>query len=153
MGSSQSTLISTSSLINELKDVSYQNSLSNGRFLKCIKCFKLKDGQIIVKLFIKSSQIQISNQISNLESQFLLLKDCLNCFPYHQLIQSEKAVYLIRQYFIYNLYGIFNLHRSHQYSSILEYIRKEMDLLSNIIRYQQRSFLQRILILTTELSW
>lgn len=126
MGGQLSLLTPTASTIaidayvNELGDVQYERLMSNARFLKTIKGTHL-DGLVVCKVFIKPSDIDLVKVEKELIRKcILLLLWFLFCFansgqrrslarscnsaPYARVANTERAGYLVRQYFRYNLY-------------------------------------------------
>ncbi|KAJ3222135.1 Serine/threonine-protein kinase [Clydaea vesicula] len=91
--------------VSELKDFQYEKSLGTGRFLKTVKALKLKDGDVVVKVFVKhTANFDLKPYKDQLINEKNLLQNVTNVFSYQNIWETEKAGYLIRQYFLNNLY-------------------------------------------------
>ncbi|CAG8616831.1 6412_t:CDS:2, partial [Diversispora eburnea] len=105
--SSTTTSIATAgidSYVSELGDIEYERSLSSARFMKTI-CGRHKEGLVVVKIFIKPTPgLSLSNVVKALQEEKEALSEVPNAFPYQRIIETEKAGYIIRQYFFSSLY-------------------------------------------------
>lgn len=82
--------------------------MDKSRFLKTIKCFN-DEGKIIVKVYIKHRAVDeklITEHEKTLEkiSTIVKLIKLANVLPFHVFVHTEKAGYMLRQYFHNNLY-------------------------------------------------
>ncbi|CCG81606.1 putative Protein kinase [Taphrina deformans PYCC 5710] len=106
MGNNNSTISNAATLdsyIGELHDLSFVKSLSSSRFLKCV-LGKHIDGQVVVKLFVKSNIVNLQEYIRQSEVENDQLLDIPNALSYQRLQETDRAVYLVRQYIASNLY-------------------------------------------------
>lgn len=97
--------IATSAYIDFLPSLQFLKSLGSSRFLKTNQCLTT-NGYVVVKLLVKPATIEINmkpylKELSQLKEK---LKDIANTLPYHALIDSERATYLIRPYGRYSLF-------------------------------------------------
>ncbi|CAG8467942.1 599_t:CDS:10 [Ambispora gerdemannii] len=92
------------SYVSELGDVQYEKSLSSARFMKTIRG-RHKDSTVVVKIFIKPEPgLSLSHIVKALEEEKDTLSEVPNAFAYQRILETEKAGYLIRQYFFSSLY-------------------------------------------------
>ncbi|KAF0433331.1 ARM repeat-containing protein [Gigaspora margarita] len=105
--SSTTTSIATAgidSYVSELRDIEYERSLSSARFMKTIRG-RHKEGLVVIKIFIKPEPgLSLENVVKTLREEKAALSEVPNAFPYQRIIETEKAGYLIRQYFFSSLY-------------------------------------------------
>ncbi|QSL65101.1 hypothetical protein MERGE_002406 [Pneumocystis wakefieldiae] len=96
--------LSINSYISELSDIQYRKSLSSARFMKTVRCQHL-EGPVVVKLFVKPSPSYIlKSYIEQVESFGEKLLDIPNAVPYRRVFETEKAGYLVREFFFSSLY-------------------------------------------------
>ncbi|BFZ58932.1 Serine/threonine-protein kinase [Savitreella phatthalungensis] len=102
--SSVSVAASLDSYIHELGDVTYERTLSASRFLKSVRG-KHADGDVAVKVYVKAGPVPT---LKKLAAQMKLEKDLLmttpNALSYQRLKETDRAIYLVRQYVASNLY-------------------------------------------------
>ncbi|KAG9284442.1 hypothetical protein G9A89_023699 [Geosiphon pyriformis] len=92
------------SYVSELGDIQYEKSLSSARFMKTIRG-RHKEGAVVVKIFIKPEpELSLSSIVKSLEEEREALSEVPNAFAYQRILETEKAGYLIRQYFFSSLY-------------------------------------------------
>ncbi|TPX43846.1 hypothetical protein SeMB42_g04554 [Synchytrium endobioticum] len=92
------------SYVSEVPSVHYERSLGSARFLKTIRC-RHPEGPIVVKIFVKPEvTVSLRQWVKELQNQRDILLDIPNCFPYQRVFETERAGYLIRQYFFSSLY-------------------------------------------------
>ncbi|PKY37517.1 ARM repeat-containing protein [Rhizophagus irregularis] len=92
------------SYVSELKDIHYEKSLSSARFMKTIRG-RHKEGAVVVKIFIKPVPgLSLSNIVKALQEEKEALSEVPNAFAYQRIIETDKAGYLIRQFFFSSLY-------------------------------------------------
>ncbi|KAJ3044348.1 Serine/threonine-protein kinase, partial [Rhizophlyctis rosea] len=119
------------SYVSELSELQYEKSLGSARFMKTIKCKHL-EGPVVVKIFIKpepnlslrryvkglqgtlhctmvymftpSRHDEQSDFWMALEAERNILAEIPNAFPYQRVFETDKAGYMVRQYFANNLY-------------------------------------------------
>ncbi|EMR11180.1 hypothetical protein PNEG_00773 [Pneumocystis murina B123] len=96
--------LSIDSYISELSDIQYRKSLSSARFMKTVRCQHL-EGPVVVKLFVKpSSSYTLKSYIEQVESVREKLLNIPNAIPYRRVFETEKAGYLVREFFFSSLY-------------------------------------------------
>ncbi|KTW28816.1 hypothetical protein T552_01446 [Pneumocystis carinii B80] len=96
--------LSIDSYISELSDIEYRKSLSSARFMKTVRCQHL-EGPVVVKLFVKpSSSYTLKSYIEQVEFVRGKLLNIPNAIPYRRVFETEKAGYLIREFFFSTLY-------------------------------------------------
>ncbi|CCH58458.1 hypothetical protein TBLA_0A06660 [Henningerozyma blattae CBS 6284] len=110
MGAQLSLLVQTSpsiaifSYIDVLEDIHYINQLNSSRFLKTCKAIDA-NGEIIIKVFIKPTDNYSLQLIKNaLTEEARLLAPLPNVLNYSNIIETNRAGYLIRQCVKNNLY-------------------------------------------------
>ncbi|CAI2161442.1 16883_t:CDS:10 [Funneliformis geosporum] len=87
------------SYVSELVDIQYERSLSSARFMKTIRG-RHKEGAVVVKIFIKPEPgLSLSNIAKALQEEKDALSEVPNAFAYQRILETEKAGYLIRQFF------------------------------------------------------
>lgn len=91
------------SFIGELSDITFEKTLNSSRFLKCVRGRHV-DGQVIVKLFVKSPNLNLGDASQQMQAEKVVLMGINNTLSYQKLIETDRAVYLIRQYIFSNLY-------------------------------------------------
>ncbi|TPX35937.1 hypothetical protein SmJEL517_g01766 [Synchytrium microbalum] len=92
------------SYVSEVPSVLYERSLGSARFLKTIRC-RHPEGPIVVKIFVKPEiSVSLRQWVKELQNQRDVLLEIPNCFPYQRIFETERAGYLIRQYFFSSLY-------------------------------------------------
>lgn len=108
--------VAISSYIDVLSNFQYVELINNSRFLKTIKAIDKATGNfIIIKVLIKPSintsnyNIRLSEVTELLATQASLLSQLNNIIPWHQLIETDRAGYLIRQMVKTNLYDRLSL--------------------------------------------
>ncbi|RKO92149.1 hypothetical protein BDK51DRAFT_20317 [Blyttiomyces helicus] len=91
------------SYVSEL-DVQYEKSLGRARFMKTIRC-KHREGTVVVKIFIKPEPgVSLKKYVRALQAERDILLEIPNAFPYQRIIETDRAGYMVRQYFYSNLY-------------------------------------------------
>ncbi|ORY49805.1 WD40 repeat-like protein, partial [Rhizoclosmatium globosum] len=115
LSSSNSAAIFVSELL-EGQQVAYEKSLGSSRFLKTIKARHSVDGtQLVVKAFLKplvdesqdtkaAQPLSLKQTIRAINAEAEILGLIPNAFPYHKVVETAKAGYMIRQYLYSNLY-------------------------------------------------
>ncbi|RIA90300.1 hypothetical protein C1645_712201 [Glomus cerebriforme] len=92
------------SYVSELRDIHYEKSLSSARFMKTIRG-RHKEGAVVVKIFIKPEPgLSLLNIVKALQEEKEALSEVPNAFAYQRILETEKAGYLIRQFFFSSLY-------------------------------------------------
>eukprot|EP00842_Homolaphlyctis_polyrhiza_P006602 jgi/Hompol1/6943/HPOL_000975-RA len=90
--------------IAELPNITYDRSLGSSRFLKTVRCSH-PDGPVVVKLFIKPEPgLSLKRYIKELMVERDLLQGIPNILVNHQIAESERAGFMVRQYIASNLY-------------------------------------------------
>eukprot|EP00274_Cyanoptyche_gloeocystis_P002066 CAMPEP_0196657396 /NCGR_PEP_ID=MMETSP1086-20130531/23066_1 /TAXON_ID=77921 /ORGANISM="Cyanoptyche gloeocystis , Strain SAG4.97" /LENGTH=124 /DNA_ID=CAMNT_0041990491 /DNA_START=47 /DNA_END=418 /DNA_ORIENTATION=+ len=91
--------------LNDLPGISLQTLLSNSRFLKTAKCLH-DEGVVVVKVYLKRDTVlslkRYEQKLQEIREHFINLRP-LNVMPFQQFVETEKAGYMIRQYFSSNL--------------------------------------------------
>lgn len=109
--------IALSSYIDVLEEVHYVSSLNQSQFLKTCKALD-PNGEIVIKVFIKPNdkyELSETCKLLRLESRKLL--DYPSVLNYSKIIETNRAVYLIRQHIKSNLYDRLS---SRPYLTLLE---------------------------------
>ncbi|KAG0049019.1 Serine/threonine-protein kinase [Gryganskiella cystojenkinii] len=115
MGNSVSTVTPSAatagidSYVSELGDIHYEKSLGSARFMKTIRG-RQREGSVVVKIFVKPEAVKPEaafslkriSQILNEERESLA--DVPNAVAFQRVLETERAGYLIRQYFFSSLY-------------------------------------------------
>lgn len=108
--------IAISSYVDILNNIQYVELLNNSRFLKTIKAVDNASGNLIViKILIKPSNntsnynIDLQQLIELLAKESSLLNRFNNILPWHKIIETDRAGYLIRQLIKTNLYDRISL--------------------------------------------
>lgn len=91
------------SYIGELGDVTFEKSLSSSRFLKCVRG-RHEDGQVVVKLFVKSGTLDLKKYAKQVQREKDLLFSIPNALSFQSIKETDRAGYLVRQYISSNLY-------------------------------------------------
>ncbi|KAI8391462.1 uncharacterized protein BYT42DRAFT_602293 [Radiomyces spectabilis] len=92
------------SFLTGIGDIYYERSIGRGRFLKTIRG-RHKDTVIVVKIFIKPEiGMSLRNYVKRLQSEYDALLDIPNVFFFQRVLETDRAAYLIRQYFYSSLY-------------------------------------------------
>ncbi|KAF2423644.1 ARM repeat-containing protein [Tothia fuscella] len=105
-GYSLTTLSAGSATIDvpELADLSYEKSLGNARFMKCIRA-RHKDGLVIAKVVMKPAPNKDwDDYVKILNDERNILSDIPNAIGYHRIQQTSTTGYLVRQYIHSSLY-------------------------------------------------
>ncbi|KAI9279542.1 hypothetical protein BY458DRAFT_584681 [Sporodiniella umbellata] len=93
------------SYVSELRDIRYQKSIGNARFMKTILGRHDKDGYVVVKIFVKPELgMSLSKRVKKLKEEYKTLSTVPNAFCFQRVLETEKAAYLVRQYLYSNLY-------------------------------------------------
>lgn len=117
MGAKLSLLAQTSpsigifSYIDILQDVHYISQLNSSKFLKTCKALD-PNGEIVVKVFIKPNEEftkQFSLVVKRIQEQQIQLAKLSSVLNYSKIIDSKRAIYLIRQHLKGNLYDRLSL--------------------------------------------
>ncbi|KAG5519398.1 hypothetical protein PMAC_002025 [Pneumocystis sp. 'macacae'] len=92
--------LSIDSYISEIPNV----DLCSSRFMKTVRC-QYFEGSIIVKFFVKPSHTYVFKEyIEQLEFIRQKLSDVPNVIPFRRFFETEKAGYLLREFFFISLY-------------------------------------------------
>ncbi|KAG4305361.1 hypothetical protein PORY_001531 [Pneumocystis oryctolagi] len=98
------TSLSIDSYISELPDVQYKKSLCSSRFMKTVRC-QCSEGFVVVKIFLKPSlSYALKSYIEQVEFIRQKISDIPNAVPFRRVFETEKAGYLIREFFFISLY-------------------------------------------------
>lgn len=107
--------------VSELRTIQYEKNLGNARFLKTVRGFN-DEGPVVLKVFIKSNPdmdlsvyygellskyfwaTNYSYLLTQLLGQRQVLTSVSNAFPYIQILETDRAGYLVRQYIKTNVY-------------------------------------------------
>ncbi|RUS22693.1 hypothetical protein BC937DRAFT_87736 [Endogone sp. FLAS-F59071] len=93
------------SIVNDFfYNLLHQNSLGSARFMKTIRG-RHKDGSVVVKIFVKPEPgLSLKTYVKTVQEEHDALAEVPNAFAYQRLLETEKAAYLVRQYFYSSLY-------------------------------------------------
>ncbi|OAQ30331.1 ARM repeat-containing protein [Linnemannia elongata AG-77] len=110
MGNSVSTVTPSAatagidSYVSELGDIHYDKSLGSARFMKTIRG-RQRDGTVVVKIFVKpESGYSLKRIARKLNEERDILSDVPNAIAFQKVLETDRAGYLIRQYFFSSLY-------------------------------------------------
>ncbi|KAI8361053.1 hypothetical protein B0O80DRAFT_148594 [Mortierella sp. GBAus27b] len=110
MGNSVSTVTPSAatagidSYVSELGDIHYDKSLGSARFMKTIRG-RHKEGSVVVKIFVKpESGLSLKRITRILNEERESLADVPNAIAFQKVLETDRAGYLIRQYFFCSLY-------------------------------------------------
>ncbi|KAF9937293.1 Serine/threonine-protein kinase [Mortierella alpina] len=110
MGNSVSTVTPSAatagidSYVSELGDIHYEKSLGSARFMKTIRG-RQKEGSVVVKIFVKPETGFSLKRIARiLNEERESLSDVPNVMAFQKVLETDRAGYLIRQYFFSSLY-------------------------------------------------
>ncbi|CAO3698380.1 unnamed protein product [Rhizopus stolonifer] len=93
------------SYVSELRDINYQKSIGNARFMKTILGRHDKDGYVVVKIFVKPDLgMSLNKRVKKLKEEYKALSKVHNAFCFQRILETDKAAYLVRQYLYSNLY-------------------------------------------------
>lgn len=106
--------VAISSYIDNLEDYEYVELINNPRFLKTIKTLDNNTGYLLItKVLIKPSTLNYVQNVEKLTDlltkEATLLSQSPNVLPWHRIIDTDRAGYLIRQYIRTNLYDRLSL--------------------------------------------
>lgn len=109
--------VAISSFVDILQNIQYLELVNNSRFLKTIKAVDTSTGNlIIIKILIKPAATTAANYNINLHDvseliikELSLISQFNNVLPWHKLIETDRAGYLIRQLIKTNLYDRLSL--------------------------------------------
>ncbi|KAI9029972.1 hypothetical protein CLU79DRAFT_733513 [Phycomyces nitens] len=102
--SSITAIAGIDSYVSELGDVYYERSIGNARFMKTIRG-RHKDGMVVVKIFVKPDLgMSLQNYVKRLQEEYDALVDVPNVFMSQRILETERAAYMVRQYFYSSLY-------------------------------------------------
>ncbi|KAK6203410.1 uncharacterized protein RJT21DRAFT_119569 [Scheffersomyces amazonensis] len=105
--------VAISSYVDVLDKFRFVELLSNSRFLKTIKAIDTSTGNyVIIKLLIKPTDgynLKLDDIIGLEAKQSSLLSQFNNVLPWHKIIETDRAGYLIRQHLKTNLYDRLSL--------------------------------------------
>lgn len=109
MGAQLSTVAPTVTVpidayIAEIGDLAWASDLSRARFLKTVKATH-RDGYAVVKVFIKPpTPLDLDSARNSVREQTLALKPLYNAIGWTRVLETDRAVYLSRQFIKHNLY-------------------------------------------------
>ncbi|KAF2672203.1 phosphoinositide 3-kinase regulatory subunit 4 [Microthyrium microscopicum] len=90
--------------VPEMADLSYEKSLGNARFMKCIRA-RHKDGLVIAKVVMKPyPTFKLDKYLKTLIAERKELAEIPNALPYHRVVETGTNGYLVRQYINSSLY-------------------------------------------------
>lgn len=94
------------SYIDVLRDYRYVETVNNSRFLKTIKAVDRNGNLVIIKMLIKPAgyAIQLRAAAELVARQCQMIAHHSNCLPWHKIIETDRAAYLVRQMVKTNLY-------------------------------------------------
>ncbi|KAK9463138.1 uncharacterized protein V1516DRAFT_700700 [Lipomyces oligophaga] len=87
------------SYVDELGDIQYDKTCGSARFMKTVRG-RHRDGVVIVKIFIKPiATIALDRYQDQLSRERRALKGVAHAVAYSKIVVTERAGYLVRQYF------------------------------------------------------
>ncbi|KAK6458267.1 uncharacterized protein RJT20DRAFT_30143 [Scheffersomyces xylosifermentans] len=108
--------VAISSYVDVLEDYQYIELINNSRFLKTVKAIDKKSGMyVILKILIKpagttsNDTLALERVIESLGRQSFLIASFPNIIPFHKIIETDRAGYLIRKMAKTNLYDRISL--------------------------------------------
>nr|KAJ3420459.1 Serine/threonine-protein kinase [Polyrhizophydium stewartii] len=100
----RATLAGIDSYVGELPEITYEKSLGSSRFLKTIRC-RHPQGLVVVKIFVKTDPtLSLKSVVKQLQNERDLIQGLPNVLANQQIIESDRAGYMIRQFIASNLY-------------------------------------------------
>jgi phosphoinositide-3-kinase regulatory subunit 4 len=107
MGSTLSTQsVQLESCLHDLPGITYEASLGKSRFLKTLRCIH-DEGTVLVKVYIKPSS---GGTLEKYAEKLKEIRNAVSIFhhpnilPFQIFMETEKAGFMIRQYFYNNLH-------------------------------------------------
>ncbi|KAI8081764.1 uncharacterized protein BX664DRAFT_388695 [Halteromyces radiatus] len=102
--SNVTAIVGVDSYVSELGDVYYEKSLGNARFMKTIRG-RHKDGLVVVKIFVKPKLgLSLRQHVKQLQREYDAIYKIPNVFTFQKILETDRAAYLVRQYFYSSLY-------------------------------------------------
>lgn len=90
--------------VPEMSDLTYEKSLGNARFMKCIRA-KHKDGLVIVKVVMKPyATMRLGKYVKTILAERKELAEIPNALGYHRIVETGTNGYLVRQHMYSSLY-------------------------------------------------
>ncbi|KAJ1678128.1 Serine/threonine-protein kinase, partial [Spiromyces aspiralis] len=90
------------------ESLQYDKTLRSTRFMKTIRCFHPREGLLVVRIFTKPTymklRLHLDPYIRRIKEQHSLVHDLENILSYPSVIETDRAVFLVRQYAQHNLY-------------------------------------------------
>lgn len=108
----QAHTVAISSYVDVLPNYKFLDVINDSRFLKTIKAYDASSGMLIViKVFIKPPLvgIRLHEITEKLGKESLILAQYPNVLPWHRIIDTDLAGYLVRQLVRTNLYDRLSL--------------------------------------------
>ncbi|KAI8066486.1 hypothetical protein BC940DRAFT_368091 [Gongronella butleri] len=102
--SNVTTIVGVDSYVSELGDVAYEKSLGTARFMKTVRG-RHSDGLVVVKIFAKPKVgLSLREYVKRLKREYEAVASVMNVFTYQKILETDRAAYLVRQYFYSSLY-------------------------------------------------
>mmetsp|Transcript_4856 Transcript_4856/g.17598 ORF Transcript_4856/g.17598 Transcript_4856/m.17598 type:complete len:1806 (+) Transcript_4856:266-5683(+) len=98
----------STTLLQDLPSFSVHRSLGGGRLLKTVQCVHY-EGFVVVKVFVKRGKEEIPGlqqhryRLLSIRERLLRVRERGHVWPFQRFVETDKAVYLIRQYFFSSL--------------------------------------------------
>ncbi|KAF1817401.1 phosphoinositide 3-kinase regulatory subunit 4 [Eremomyces bilateralis CBS 781.70] len=90
--------------VPELADLTYDKSLGNARFMKCIRA-RHRDGLAVAKVIMKPfADMKLDEYVRILHKERQILADIPNAIGYHRIVETGTNGFLVRQYIHSSLY-------------------------------------------------
>ncbi|KAF2143664.1 uncharacterized protein K452DRAFT_317131 [Aplosporella prunicola CBS 121167] len=90
--------------VPELADLTYEKSLGNARFMKCVRG-RHKDGLVVAKVVMKPyASMKLDEYVKALLDERKLLSEVPNALAYHRILETSTNGYLVRQFIHSSLY-------------------------------------------------
>ncbi|ORX62898.1 ARM repeat-containing protein [Hesseltinella vesiculosa] len=102
--SNVTTIVGVDSYVSELGDVAYEKSLGTARFMKTVRG-RHNDGMVVVKIFAKPKLgLSLKEYAKRMKREYEAVSSVPNVFSYQKLLETDRAAYMVRQYFYSSLY-------------------------------------------------
>ena len=106
--------VALSSYIDVFEEFQYVELINNSGFLKTVKAIdKDTGGLVIIKVFLKPTDggyhLNLKEKIDQITAESYLLVTLNNVLPWHKIVETDRAGYLVRQLLKTNIYDRLSL--------------------------------------------
>lgn len=106
--------VALSSYIDIFDEFQYVELINNSGFLKTVKAIDKGTGElVIIKVFLKPTdggyQLNLKEKIDQITAESYLLVPLNNVLPWHKIVETDRAGYLVRQFLKTNVYDRLSL--------------------------------------------